>query len=782
LTVIAAMALAATLSSAQTKGTGRMTGVVKDSLDAVIPGAGILVKNEQTGTDFKAVTNDSGAWSIPVLPAGDYTVTVMAQSFATATFRHVNVAADSTATVNAKLEVGISETIVVTASKVEEELMNAPASVSVVDDRAIRDAPTQNFAELLRNVPGVNVSQISARDFNVTPRAATGIVAASQLVMVDGRSINQDYIGYVAWDFIPASLPEVKQVEVLRGAASAVWGASALDGVVNIRTKSPRELAGTTFTIGGGGFDRSGGIADSSTGTLFYVNAAHGQVLNDNWAFKLSAGYFTNEPFARPSGVIPNQFRTPYPPFKNYETNQPKVDGRIDYDFPDGRQHISIAGGYAGTGGTFHTGLGPFRLEDGAHGAYSMFNYNRNALSIRSYVNLWGGNAFSLLSVGPLGQPLNLFFDNKTWDIDIGNSHLIQNRHLVSYGGNYRHSWYNITMAPGGKKRDEGGAYIQDEMRLSEHFRWIVGSRIDGFDVLDKPIFSPRTAFLIKPAPGQTFRISYSRAYRVPGEFHNYLSTVVANRIDLGLLVPAMAGTYYYFPVFGVGNLNLKEQTINAYEAGWSATVARGRANLGATLYLTDSKGDMILSQSGSYTSQNPPPGWPLPPFVLDALIAGSAFGPGLGLPSTIAYSNLGTVRNKGVEANLDVQLHRYVRAFTNYSWQALPRPKDFNISLINLPPEHRFNAGIYFDHKRFLGSIDVQYTDAAYWRDVLDVSYAGWTPAFTVVNANLGVRFAGGKCLLMVKVNNLGNEMVQNHLFGDLLKRQVIGEMRLHF
>ena len=63
--------------------------------------------------------------------------------------------------------------------------------------------PTQNYADIMREIPGVNVVQMSARDFNVTPRGATNVPAASQLVMIDGRPINQDYYGYVAWDFMP---------------------------------------------------------------------------------------------------------------------------------------------------------------------------------------------------------------------------------------------------------------------------------------------------------------------------------------------------------------------------------------------------------------------------------------------------------------------------------------------------------------------------------------------------------------------------------------------------
>ena len=60
------------------------------------------------------------------------------------------------------------------------------------------------------------------------------------------------------WDFLPVNLNEVKQIEVIRGPASAVWGANALYGVVNVITKSPREMQGTTAVVGFGGFDRGG--------------------------------------------------------------------------------------------------------------------------------------------------------------------------------------------------------------------------------------------------------------------------------------------------------------------------------------------------------------------------------------------------------------------------------------------------------------------------------------------------------------------------------------------
>ena len=132
------------------------------------------------------------------------------------------------------------ETVVVTASRASEKLVNAPATMSVVTSAQIEGASSPNFAELLRSVPGVNITQVSARDINVTTRGSTGTLATGQLALLDGRSLYQDFFGFVMWDLLPVNLNEVKQVEVIRGPASAVWGANAFNGVINVITKSPR--------------------------------------------------------------------------------------------------------------------------------------------------------------------------------------------------------------------------------------------------------------------------------------------------------------------------------------------------------------------------------------------------------------------------------------------------------------------------------------------------------------------------------------------------------------
>src|SRR5687767_15880259 len=197
------------------------------------------------------------------------------------------------------------EQVVVTASKGEQQLVNAPAAVSLVTTETIQNSPAINIGDLLRAVPGLNVTQASARDVNLTSRGATSTLATSQLALVDGRSVYLDFFGMVMWDLVPTNPNDIRQIEVIRGPASAVWGANAMTGVVNVLTKTPRELAaqgGTSITIGAGAFNRNVEDVEQSTGSLFYVNGTHAQAVNDRWAFKLAAGYLTQDPLPRPVG------------------------------------------------------------------------------------------------------------------------------------------------------------------------------------------------------------------------------------------------------------------------------------------------------------------------------------------------------------------------------------------------------------------------------------------------------------------------------------------------
>jgi iron complex outermembrane receptor protein len=204
-----------TLVAAQDTTTGHLIGTVTDPQGGVIPRAAVLARNSQTGSEFRAIANGVGVWIISSVPSGNYTVSVTAQGLKPASFKDVIVDGGATAVVDAMLQVSLAETVVVTASKVEQELVNAPATLTVISEQTIRELPTQNVADLLRAVPGINVTQTSARSFGVNGRAASSAMPSAQLALIDGRTIYQDYFGYVAWDLVPTSLDEVKQMEVM---------------------------------------------------------------------------------------------------------------------------------------------------------------------------------------------------------------------------------------------------------------------------------------------------------------------------------------------------------------------------------------------------------------------------------------------------------------------------------------------------------------------------------------------------------------------------------------
>jgi outer membrane receptor protein involved in Fe transport len=673
------------------------------------------------------------------------------------------------------------EQIVVTASKVEQALINAPATMSVITSQTITSSPATNYADLLRAVPGLNVTQTSARDINLTSRAATGTLSTSQLALVDGRTIYQDFFGFVAWDFLPVNPSEIKQIEVIRGPASAVWGANALTGVVNVITKSPREMQGTSFMVQAGAFGRDADDVDRSTGALFAVSTGHAEAISDRWAYKVSAGFYSQDALARPSGLIPNGTGTLYPNFTNEGTSQPKLDARVDYDAPDNKYKIVFAGGFAGTEGIIHTGIGPFDIDRGTYLAYGKMNYSRGGLKFNTFVNHLDGDASNLLAVGPDGRPLPFLFKNTTFDVEASDVKTWRGKHVFSYGGNVRYNAFDLSLAPRGDSRTETGGYAQDEIFLTDQFRWVIGARLDKFSSIDHAVFSPRTTFMYKPAPAHTFRVSYNRAYRAPSHVNNFLDATIINQLDLGSLNPALAGRVFNFPVAAIGNEDLEEESLNAYEIGYSGVIAN-RATVSAAFYVNDTKNSIFFTQVGSYRATNPPPNWPLPPAVLELIVLSGRFGPGNGLPSAFSYENFGKVRQKGIELGVDTPITPELSVYTNYSYQPTPEPEGFDIAELNLPSKHRFNAGVGYNGPRMLGNLGVSYASDAFWQDVLDSRYHGPTEAYTLVNATIGYKWRGDKLVTSLKITNLGNEEIQQHIFGDVTRRQIVGELRVSF
>jgi outer membrane receptor protein involved in Fe transport len=644
---------------------------------------------------------------------------------------------------------------VISASKRQERLVNAPVTMSVISEEVIGNAPAQSLTDLLRLVPGVNSVRTSARDVNITTRSATGTLSDSTLVLLDGRSVYQDFFGFVLWDFLPVDTTEIKQVEVIRGPASAVWGANAMTGVVNVITKTPMEMAeeagrkeSTNVSIRFGQFDRSRTGERFEGGGLFSINATHASAVSDRFAYKVSAGVMTQEPLLRPIGNVPGT-STPYPSFENRGTTQPRLDARVDYDTPAKKETLVLAAGMSGTEGIIHTGLGPLDIQRGSTLKYGRLTYTRDRTKLQIFVNALDAESPVLLLSGLDGQALALTFENQAYDVELSDSR-VHDRHILSYGGNYRHNSFNISMAPRGDSRDEGGAYVQEEIFLSQRarwaVRWVVGTRVDVFDVLDKAVLSPRTALLLKPRPGQTIRFSFNRAFRAPSFINSYLDTAFLTRVDLA------AGGQISFPSVATGNLDLKEEDITAYEVGYIGEFKR--MTLGAAVYVNRMRNMIQFTQIASFTSDT---------------------------PSRFTYRNFESIRDRGLELSIERSLTKTVSAFANYSWQDDPKPTGFDIAELNLQPAQRFNAGVGFTGVRYFGNLSGSFVDRAFWQDV-DPRYVGFTDAYSTIDGGFGVRSTDGTMTVAVRGKNLFNKTLREHVFGDLIKRAVTGEVIFRF
>jgi hypothetical protein len=248
------------------------------------------------------------------------------------------------------------------------------------------------------------------------------------------------------------------------------------------------------------------------------------------------------------------------------------------------------------------------------------------------------------------------------------------------------------------------------------------------------------------------------------------------------LLVKAVGSE---LPIGGKPQNELTESSLDAFEVAYTGNFMN-RSTVTLAVYVNDTHDSINFTQLANnfdpYTSANPPPGWRLPPQILDTLA-----GLGLFLPRTaFAYFNLGPIREKGVELSLDQRITNQISAFANYSWQDKPTilddPDPYPPSELALPPTHRFNIGFNANGTHVIAAGSVNYAGKAFWSDVLTSEYHGFTDAYTLVNGAFGWKWMNGKLTTSVKGTNLMNDDIQQHVFGDILKRSILGEVKVSY
>ncbi|HMH06582.1 MAG TPA: TonB-dependent receptor plug domain-containing protein, partial [Terriglobales bacterium] len=183
-------------------------------------------------------------------------------------------------------------TKVISVSKTEQKISRTASAIFVITAADIGRSGATNIPDLLRMVPGIDVAQIDANTWAITARGFNGRFSNELLVMVDGRTVYTPTFGGVFWDVLDFPLEDIERIEVIRGPGGTIWGANAVNGVVNIITKRAAETKGGMLVAGGGNLDQG-------FGTVQY-----GGGLGKRTDFRIFTKYFNQNHLPAPGGAV----------------------------------------------------------------------------------------------------------------------------------------------------------------------------------------------------------------------------------------------------------------------------------------------------------------------------------------------------------------------------------------------------------------------------------------------------------------------------------------------
>src|SRR5574343_908713 len=148
------------------------------------------------------------------------------------------------------------KTDITSVSRKRQSLIDVAAAAFVISSEDIRRSGAQALPDVLRMAPGIEVAQIDNGRYAVTARGFNGRFANKLLVLVDGRSIYHPLFAGVMWELDPIPLDDIERIEIIRGAGAVMWGANAVNGVINIISKHSRNQTGgdANLTVGSQGY------------------------------------------------------------------------------------------------------------------------------------------------------------------------------------------------------------------------------------------------------------------------------------------------------------------------------------------------------------------------------------------------------------------------------------------------------------------------------------------------------------------------------------------------
>jgi iron complex outermembrane receptor protein len=452
----------------------------------------------------------------------------------------------------------LSKIEVTSVSKESTAAFRTPAAISVLTQDDIRRSGATNIPDALRLVPGVEVAQIDSAKWAIGIRGFQGRLSKAVQVLIDGRSVYTPLFAGVYWEMQDTMIEDIERIEVIRGPGGTVWGANAVNGVINIITKSAKATRGTLVSTGGGNVEQG------------FVSARYGGG-NDNLAYRVYGRGFTRGP----------QFHSDGRDFDDWRRGQ--AGFRMDWT-PDNREVVTVSGN------VYHTDAGsklaistysPPRLTNlEANGEFSGQNVlgewrrkfdNGSDLGVRAYFDRTNR------------QDLNYHEVRDTVDLDfihhvpLGSHDLIWGAGLRVSPSSFTQTVPTVDFLPHSQTYSIYSGFAQDDISLlRRRLTASMGVKIDhnsfsGFEV------QPTGRLAWTPAETQTVWVAVTRALRTP------------SRIEEAFQYTALAQPTLPLYLRLIGDGDFSPEQMLGYELGYRT-------------YIT---GSGFISVSGFYNRYN---------------------------------------------------------------------------------------------------------------------------------------------------------------------------------
>lgn len=433
------------------------------------------------------------------------------------------------------------EVTVHSASKKVEPIAAAAAAVYVVSSEDIVRAGVTNIPDALRKVPGMQVARSDANSWAISIRGFNSSLANKLLVLIDGRTIYNPVFGGVLWEAHNLMLDDIDRIEVVRGPGGALWGANAVNGVINIITKHTRDTQGNLI---------SAVYGNEEKGTL---NTRQGGEFGNNGFYRIYATGFKQDASRKPPAAGSDKQPDTYDEWDGFRTgfrvdwaNQFTLQGdAYRTDTEQLRPHFSLIAPY-----------GPIKQQiiryEGINllGRWINQRSDGSEFSIQSYID-WAKR----------DEPFNFIDDRITYDLDVQYNFAPITAHEIIIGAAYRYLTddkqgdENTTFTPAQRHSNLYSILAQDKITLApETWFLTLGAKVEhnpfsGFE------FQPNVRLQWHPNQNQTLWTSVSRAVRTPTPIEEDITSTLATA----------AGVRAAF----VPNDHFKSEKLTAYELGY---------------------------------------------------------------------------------------------------------------------------------------------------------------------------------------------------------------------